>query len=56
MKEEMDAIEDNRTWTLCDPPQGHRAIGLKWIFKLKRNKHGKVVNHKARLVVKGQAP
>jgi hypothetical protein len=22
MKEEMDAIEDNQTWTLCDLPQG----------------------------------
>ena len=30
-----------------------RPIGLKWIFKLKKNPQGKVIKHKARLVVKG---
>ena len=34
-------------------PPGHRAIGLKWVFKLKRNEEGEVVKHKARLVAKG---
>ena len=34
-------------------PPGHRAIGLKWVFKLKRNEKGEVVKHKARLVAKG---
>jgi hypothetical protein len=55
MKEEMDAIEDNQTWTFCALPQGHRAIGLKWVFKLKKNDLGEVVKHKARLVVKWYA-
>ena len=32
---------------------GHRAIGLKWVFKLKRNEEGEVMKHKARLVAKG---
>ena len=32
---------------------GHRAIELKWVFKLKRNEDGEVVKHKARLVAKG---
>ena len=32
---------------------GHRAIRLKWVFKLKRNEKGEVVKHKALLVVKG---
>ena len=34
-------------------PSGHRAIGLKWVFKLKRNEEGEVGKHKARLVAKG---
>jgi hypothetical protein len=55
MKEELDSIEDNQTWTLCDLLQGRRAINLKWVFKLKRNEHGYVVKYKARLVVKGYA-
>jgi hypothetical protein len=40
---------------LCDLPQGRRVIGLKWVFKLKRNEHGAVVKYKAILVLKGYA-
>ncbi|WVZ81519.1 hypothetical protein U9M48_028886 [Paspalum notatum var. saurae] len=53
MLEEMASIEENKTWTLVDLPKGKRAIGLKWVFKLKRDEHGEVVKHKARLVAKG---
>jgi hypothetical protein len=38
---------------LADLPPGRQAIGLKWVFKVKRDEHGAVANHKARLVVKG---
>jgi hypothetical protein len=55
MEEELRAIEENCTWTLTELPPGRRAIGLKWVFKVKRNEHGAVVRHKARLVVKGYA-
>jgi hypothetical protein len=37
MQSEMDAVETNRTWELADLPHGHRAITLKWVFKLKRD-------------------
>ena len=53
--EELRSIEENRTWTLTELPQGRRAIGLKWVFKVKKDEHGAVVRHKARLVVKGYA-
>jgi len=36
MQSEMDAVQENRTWELADLPRGHRAITLKWVFKLKR--------------------
>ena len=55
MAEEMAAIEDNGTWELCNLPAGHRPIGLKWVYKLKKNPAGEVVRHKARLVAKGYA-
>jgi hypothetical protein len=55
MEEELQAIEENRTWTLTELPAGRHAIGLKWVFKVKKDKHGAVVRHKARLVVKGYA-
>jgi hypothetical protein len=55
MLEEMKAIEDNEMWYLADLPPGRHVIGLKWIFKVKRNEEDDAVRHKARLVVKGYA-
>jgi hypothetical protein len=53
MTEELASIEENRTWSLVHLPHGHRAIGLKWVFKLKRDEYGSIIQHKARLVAKG---
>jgi hypothetical protein len=53
MLEEMEAIEDNKTWHLTTLPLGQRAIGLKWVYKVKKDALGKVLKHKARLVAKG---
>jgi hypothetical protein len=52
MQSEMDAVEKNRTWELADLPRGHNTITLKWVFKLKRDKAGAIVKHKARLVAR----
>jgi 6-phosphofructokinase len=54
MQVEMDAIEANGTSVLVDPlARRQRPIGLKWVFKVKRNAAGNIVKHKARLVAKG---
>jgi hypothetical protein len=53
MLEEMKSIEENSTWELVDPPRGCRLIGLKWVFKVKRDEHGAIVKYKARLVARG---
>jgi hypothetical protein len=53
MMEELESIKENKTWTLVDLPRGHCLIGVKWIFKLKRDEHGDVIKHKSRLVAKG---
>jgi hypothetical protein len=55
MEEEMRSIHDNQTWELTTLPAGHRAIGLKWVFKVKKDPAGLIVKHKARLVAKGYA-
>nr|GEZ01937.1 ribonuclease H-like domain, reverse transcriptase, RNA-dependent DNA polymerase [Tanacetum cinerariifolium] len=34
-------------------PKGHKAIGLKWVFKTKRDVNENIIKHKARLVAKG---
>jgi hypothetical protein len=52
MLEEMKSIEENSTWELVDPPRGCRPIGLKWVFKVKRDEHGAIVKYKARLIAR----
>uniref|UniRef100_A0ACD5WTY3 Uncharacterized protein n=1 Tax=Avena sativa TaxID=4498 RepID=A0ACD5WTY3_AVESA len=52
-QEELTSIEGNNTWSLTDLPAGHRLIGLKWVYKIKRDADGSVAKHKARLVAKG---
>lgn len=46
-------IIDNGTWELATLPAGHRTIGLKWVFKVKKDPTGNVIKHKARLVAEG---
>jgi len=52
-REEISSIEKNRTWNLVNRPPQAKAIGLKWVFKLKRNSDGTINKYKARLVAKG---
>ncbi|KAD7117108.1 hypothetical protein E3N88_04376 [Mikania micrantha] len=53
MKAEIDSINKNHTWNLTTLPNGQKAIGLKWVFKTKRDANGNIIKHKARLVAKG---
>ncbi|GJY66443.1 zinc finger, CCHC-type containing protein [Tanacetum coccineum] len=53
MKVELDSINKNNTWELTTLPKGHKAIGLKWVFKTKKDANGNIIKHKARLVAKG---
>ncbi|KAL2230672.1 UNVERIFIED_CONTAM: Retrovirus-related Pol polyprotein from transposon RE1 [Sesamum indicum] len=53
MKNEISALEKNKTWTLIDLPHNKKAIGCKWLYKVKLNPNGTIEKHKARLVAKG---
>ena len=53
MNEEIHTINKNNTKELTTLPEDHQAIGVKWIFKTKRNAKGEVEKYKARLVTKG---
>lgn len=53
MNEEIRAIEKNGTWELTSFPSGHQTIGVKWVYKAKKNAEGEVERYKARLVAKG---
>ncbi|KAG8486207.1 hypothetical protein CXB51_019494 [Gossypium anomalum] len=50
---EYQALLSNHTWDLMPLPVGRRAVGCKWISKVKRNDDGSVARYKGRLVVKG---
>ena len=55
MQKEYDALINNGTWKLVDPPLGTKPIGCKWVYKNKYKADGSLDKHKARLVAKGFA-
>ena len=55
MDEEMDALYGNETWDLVPLPKGKKAIGCKWVYKVKHNSDGSINRYKARLVAKDYA-
>ncbi|KAL0438668.1 UNVERIFIED_CONTAM: Retrovirus-related Pol polyprotein from transposon RE1 [Sesamum latifolium] len=52
MRQELHALELNGTWEVVPLPPGKKAIGNKWVYKLKLKADGSIDRHKARLVAK----
>lgn len=50
---EVDALEDQGTWDITKLPPGVKAIGSKWVFRIKYNSDGTIERYKARLVALG---
>ncbi|GAA0186268.1 hypothetical protein LIER_33556 [Lithospermum erythrorhizon] len=53
MEREIQALKLNNTWEIVDLPPGHKPIGCKWVFKIKRKPDESIYKYKARLVAKG---
>jgi len=53
MLDEMTTIEANGTWELADPPHHSHPIGLKWVYKAKKDAARIISKYKARLVANG---
>lgn len=53
MNQEWAAVEMNNTQVLTNLLVGKKAIGCKWIYRLKHNLDGFIDRFKARLVAKG---
>nr|GEW88413.1 retrovirus-related Pol polyprotein from transposon TNT 1-94 [Tanacetum cinerariifolium] len=49
----QELYEKNDTWELKTLPKGQKAIGVKWVYKAKKNAKGEVEKYEARLVAKG---
>ena len=55
MQEEMEALHKNKTCDLVPLSQRRKAIGNKWVYKIKHDGNDQVERYRARLVVKGFA-
>ena len=53
MNDEMESMRTNQVWDLIDLPSGCKAIGNKWVLKIKRKVDGSIKRYKGRLVAKG---
>ncbi|GKV21142.1 hypothetical protein SLEP1_g31150 [Rubroshorea leprosula] len=54
MKEELEALHNNNTWTLVPSPSPQlNIVGSKWVFKTKLHPDGSIERFKARLVARG---
>lgn len=50
---EYESLLENETWDLVDLPKGRKAVGSRWVFKVKHYSDGRVERYKCRLVAKG---
>lgn len=53
MKEEMESLRQNKTWTLVNPPTGTKILENKWVYKVKSGIDDSKLRYKARLITKG---
>ena len=52
-EEEYQSLMDNNLWMVVDLPPGKKAVGSKWVFKLKKLPDGSIDRFKARVVARG---
>uniref|UniRef100_A0AAV1VG84 Reverse transcriptase Ty1/copia-type domain-containing protein n=1 Tax=Peronospora matthiolae TaxID=2874970 RepID=A0AAV1VG84_9STRA len=53
IRAELESMRLHEVFRAAKLPKGHRAIGTKWVFKIKRKADGSIDKYKARLVAKG---
>lgn len=53
MEKEIESLRKNDVWELVELPKGRKAVGSKWLFKIKTDAEGFVERFKARLVTQG---
>ena len=49
----MESLRTHDVWDLVELPRDRKAVGSKWVYKVKKNADGSVERYKARLVAQG---
>ena len=53
IKDEINSLNSNKTWTLVDRPGDKNIVNCKWVFTIKNDECGNPAKYKARLVACG---
>ncbi|GKC74134.1 retrovirus-related pol polyprotein from transposon TNT 1-94 [Tanacetum coccineum] len=53
MDSELKVLERNQTWTIEELPSNKKALGCKWVYKIKYKSDGTIERFKARIVILG---
>ena len=53
MPTEMNSLEENNIWELIELQEGRKALGSKWVYKVKTDADGSIKCYKVRLVAQG---
>ena len=53
MKKEIGSLHENNVWELVELPADRKAVGSKWVFKVKTDANGSIERCKVRLVAQG---
>lgn len=53
MEAEMKSLKANDVWELVNLPTAKKAVGSKWVYKVKTGVDGSIERYKARLVAQG---
>lgn len=48
INDEIHSLKKNQTWFLCELLADRKAIGYKWVFKIKTDERGNILRYKAR--------
>ena len=53
MREKIQALYANRTWTLVSFHPSMNVVGSRWVYRIKRRADGSIERYKMRLVSRG---
>jgi hypothetical protein len=48
MSAEVEELERQNTWDILKLPEGRKALGGRWVYKIKRDKYNNILKYKAR--------